>query len=81
MKTHNKLLKRDSQRVALLLCVEFSDLGGMRRLRYCVAHPLARRYNSFVSFIVTQLSLKPFENGLLVVTAAATLVRPYRTNN
>ncbi|EIV8655035.1 DUF3265 domain-containing protein [Vibrio parahaemolyticus] len=39
-----KLLKRDSQRVAFLLCVEFSDLSGMRRLRYCVAHPLAGRY-------------------------------------
>ncbi|WP_409581163.1 hypothetical protein [Vibrio owensii] len=49
--------------------------------RYCVAHPLTRRCNSFVSFIVAQLSLKPFENGLLVVTAAAAFVRPYRTNN
>ncbi|WP_330165756.1 hypothetical protein [Vibrio vulnificus] len=39
-----KLLKRDSQRVAFLLCVEFSDYGGMQRLRYCVAHPLAGRY-------------------------------------
>ena len=53
----------------------------MQRHRYCVAHPLTGRYNSFVSFIVTQLSLKPFENGLLVVTAAAAFVRPYRTNN
>ncbi|MEH0715917.1 DUF3265 domain-containing protein [Vibrio owensii] len=31
----NKLLKRDSQRVAFLLCVDFSDLGGLRRL--CIA--------------------------------------------
>ncbi|HDY7841748.1 TPA: DUF3265 domain-containing protein, partial [Vibrio vulnificus] len=36
----NKLFKRDSQRVALLLCVGFSGLGGMRLLRYCVTHPL-----------------------------------------
>ncbi|EGQ8312659.1 DUF3265 domain-containing protein [Vibrio parahaemolyticus] len=43
MKTHNKLLKRDSQRVAFSLCVEFSDLGGLQRPRYCVAHPLAGR--------------------------------------
>ncbi|HDM8046422.1 TPA: DUF3265 domain-containing protein [Vibrio campbellii] len=42
--THNKLFKRDSQRVAFLLCVDFSDLGGLQRLRYCVAHPLAGRY-------------------------------------
>ncbi|HBH7871776.1 TPA: DUF3265 domain-containing protein [Vibrio parahaemolyticus] len=40
----NKLFKRDSQRVAFLLCVDFSVLGGLRRLRYCVAHPLTGRY-------------------------------------
>ncbi|EJG0899141.1 DUF3265 domain-containing protein, partial [Vibrio parahaemolyticus] len=38
--TFNKLFKRDSQRVAFLLCVGFSDLGGMRWHRYCVAHTL-----------------------------------------
>ncbi|HCE2128429.1 TPA: DUF3265 domain-containing protein [Vibrio parahaemolyticus] len=42
-KRTNKLFKRDSQRVAFSLCVEFSGLGGMRRLRYCVAHPLTGR--------------------------------------
>ncbi|EJO3864521.1 DUF3265 domain-containing protein [Vibrio parahaemolyticus] len=41
--SHNKLFKRDSQRVAFSLCVGFSVLGGMRRLRYCVAHPLTGR--------------------------------------
>ncbi|EOX4844391.1 hypothetical protein ACH160_004724 [Vibrio alginolyticus] len=40
----NNLLKRDSQRVAFLACVDFSDKGGMQRLQYCVAHPLAGRY-------------------------------------
>ncbi len=30
--------------MAFLLCVDFSDLGGLRRLLYCVAHPLAGRY-------------------------------------
>ncbi|MGD1396520.1 hypothetical protein ACP6IB_26960 [Vibrio harveyi] len=30
--------------MAFLLCVGFSDLGGMRRHRYCVAHPLTGRY-------------------------------------
>ncbi|TNZ64959.1 DUF3265 domain-containing protein, partial [Vibrio parahaemolyticus] len=39
----NKLFKRDSQRVAFLLCVGLSDEGGMQRLRYCVAHPLTGR--------------------------------------
>ncbi len=40
----NKLFKSDSQRVAFLLCVDFSDYGGVRRLLYCVAHPLTGRY-------------------------------------
>ncbi|EJB8418042.1 DUF3265 domain-containing protein [Vibrio vulnificus] len=39
----NKLFKRDSQRVAFSLCVGFSVLGGMRRILYCVAHPLTGR--------------------------------------
>ncbi|EJK2413547.1 hypothetical protein NK604_004669 [Vibrio parahaemolyticus] len=29
--------------MAFLLCVGLSDYGGMRRLWYCVAHPLAGR--------------------------------------
>nr|WP_321282970.1 DUF3265 domain-containing protein [uncultured Vibrio sp.] len=37
------MFKRDSQRVAFLLCVDFCDEGGMRRHRYCVVHPLTRR--------------------------------------
>ncbi|ELA9326246.1 DUF3265 domain-containing protein [Vibrio parahaemolyticus] len=42
--SHNKLFKSDSQRVAFLLCVAFSVLGGMRKHRYCVAHTLTGRY-------------------------------------
>ncbi|MCS0293381.1 DUF3265 domain-containing protein [Vibrio alginolyticus] len=30
--------------MAFSLCVDFSDLGGLRRIRYCVAHPLTGRY-------------------------------------
>ncbi|QWL01099.1 DUF3265 domain-containing protein [Vibrio parahaemolyticus] len=37
------MFKSDSQRVALSLCVDFGDLGGMRQHRYCVAHPLTGR--------------------------------------
>ncbi|HDY7933530.1 TPA: DUF3265 domain-containing protein [Vibrio vulnificus] len=40
----NKLFKSDSQRVAFLLCVAFSVLGGMQQHRYCVAHTLTGRY-------------------------------------
>ncbi|EJS4016455.1 DUF3265 domain-containing protein [Vibrio parahaemolyticus] len=32
------MFKSDSQRVAFLLCVAFSVLGGMQQHRYCVAH-------------------------------------------
>ncbi|HCE1838689.1 TPA: DUF3265 domain-containing protein [Vibrio parahaemolyticus] len=30
--------------MAFFLCVGFSDLGGMRRHRYCVLHTLIGRY-------------------------------------
>nr|WP_237720807.1 DUF3265 domain-containing protein [Vibrio parahaemolyticus] len=43
---HNKRFKTDSQRVAFLPCVDFSDLGGVRKRRYCVAHHLSGRYGS-----------------------------------
>ncbi|WP_338328417.1 hypothetical protein, partial [Vibrio diabolicus] len=49
---YNKLFKSDSQRVAFLLCVAFSVSGGMRELRYCVAHTLTGRY-------VTPIDLNP----------------------
>ncbi len=42
--SHNNLFKSDSQRVAFLLCVAVSVLGGMRKHRYCVAHTLTGRY-------------------------------------
>ncbi|HAS6997918.1 TPA: hypothetical protein I7280_24170 [Vibrio parahaemolyticus] len=32
--------------MAFLACVEFSDLGGVRKHRYCVAHHLSGRYVS-----------------------------------
>ncbi|MCA3899641.1 DUF3265 domain-containing protein [Vibrio vulnificus] len=37
------MFKSDSQRVAFLLCVDFSVLGGMRKHRHCVAHTLTGR--------------------------------------
>ncbi|ENM5835705.1 DUF3265 domain-containing protein [Vibrio mimicus] len=39
----NKRFKTDSQRVAFFVCVKFSDLGGVRKHRYCVAHHLSER--------------------------------------
>ncbi|TOK95218.1 DUF3265 domain-containing protein [Vibrio parahaemolyticus] len=37
-------MQHDSQRVAFLLCVSFSDYGAMQRHRYYVAHTLIGRY-------------------------------------
>ncbi|EJL6275348.1 DUF3265 domain-containing protein [Vibrio cholerae] len=42
--TTNKRFKTDSQRVAFVVCGKFSDLGGIRKHRYCVAHHLSGRY-------------------------------------
>ncbi|CAH8217817.1 hypothetical protein VAE130_600032 [Vibrio aestuarianus] len=41
---HNKRFKRDSQRVAFLLCVGFCGYGVMRKLSNGVGCPLTGRY-------------------------------------
>ncbi len=41
---HNKRFKRDSQRVAFLLCVGFCGYGVMRKLGNGVGCPLTGRY-------------------------------------
>ncbi|WP_081635048.1 hypothetical protein [Vibrio jasicida] len=51
----NNLFKSDSQRVAFLLCVAFSVLGGMRRLWYCVAHTLTGRYVSMEEKMISDI--------------------------
>ncbi|MHA2785180.1 hypothetical protein [Vibrio harveyi] len=48
----NKQFKSDSARVAFLLCVGFSGLGGMRQLRYCVPHTLIGRYMQWVEIFM-----------------------------
>nr|WP_319024271.1 DUF3265 domain-containing protein [Vibrio navarrensis] len=40
---YNKALKRDSQRVAFLLCVVFCDYSVVRKLSSSVGCPLTRR--------------------------------------
>ncbi|EOX3427568.1 DUF3265 domain-containing protein [Vibrio cholerae] len=40
---HNKRFKRDSQRVAFLLCVGFRDYSAMRELCSSVVCPLSGR--------------------------------------
>ncbi|HGS4506958.1 TPA: DUF3265 domain-containing protein [Vibrio cholerae] len=43
LKTHNKRFKRDSQRVAFLLCVDFCGFGVMRKFNSNVGCPLSGR--------------------------------------
>ncbi|ELP5903242.1 DUF3265 domain-containing protein [Vibrio vulnificus] len=41
---HNKAFKRDSCRVAFLVCGDFCGESGVRKLGLCGTHPLTRRY-------------------------------------
>ncbi|EHI9279474.1 DUF3265 domain-containing protein [Vibrio vulnificus] len=43
---HNKAFKRDSCRVAFLVCGDFCGESGVRKLGLCGIHPLTRRYNT-----------------------------------
>ncbi|ASC60199.1 hypothetical protein FORC37_p074 (plasmid) [Vibrio vulnificus] len=43
-KKHNKAFKRDSCRVAFLVCSEFWCEGGLRKVGLCGIHPLTQRY-------------------------------------
>ncbi|EJV2652794.1 DUF3265 domain-containing protein [Vibrio vulnificus] len=44
---HNKAFKRDSCRVAFLVCGDFCGESGVRKLGLGGTHPLTRRYISF----------------------------------
>ncbi|RBM45463.1 DUF3265 domain-containing protein [Vibrio tarriae] len=41
---HNKAFKRDSCRVAFLVCGDFCSESGLRKVCLCGTHPLTRRY-------------------------------------
>ncbi|EGR2798332.1 DUF3265 domain-containing protein [Vibrio navarrensis] len=43
-KAHNKAFKRDSCRVAFLVCGEFCGESGLRKVGLGGIHPLTRRY-------------------------------------
>nr|WP_080927786.1 DUF3265 domain-containing protein [Vibrio vulnificus] len=45
-KKHNKAFKRDSCRVAFLVCGEFCGESGLRKLGLGGTHPLTQRYVS-----------------------------------
>ncbi|HAS6263396.1 TPA: DUF3265 domain-containing protein [Vibrio vulnificus] len=40
----NKVFKRDSYRVAFLVCSNFCGETGLRKVGLCGTHPLTRRY-------------------------------------
>ncbi|EOK5722048.1 DUF3265 domain-containing protein [Vibrio parahaemolyticus] len=42
--SHNKAFKRDSCRVAFLVCGEFCGESGLQKFGLCGIHPLTRRY-------------------------------------
>ncbi|QNE02381.1 DUF3265 domain-containing protein [Vibrio vulnificus] len=44
MNSPNKALKRDSCRVAFLVCGDFCGESGLRKHGLCGIHPLTRRY-------------------------------------
>ncbi|EGQ7967222.1 DUF3265 domain-containing protein [Vibrio vulnificus] len=53
---HNKAFKRDSCRVAFLVCGEFCGESGLRKVGLCGIHPLTQRY-VFRGYIVEILGL------------------------
>ncbi|EHU5005517.1 DUF3265 domain-containing protein [Vibrio vulnificus] len=55
---HNKAFKRDSCRVAFLVCGDFSGESGLRKLGLCGIHPLTQRYVSEVNRYIHKMELK-----------------------
>ncbi|POC58753.1 DUF3265 domain-containing protein [Vibrio vulnificus] len=47
---HNKAFKRDSCRVAFLVCGDFCGESGVRKLGLCGIHPLTQRYVSYQNY-------------------------------
>ncbi|EOB2853983.1 DUF3265 domain-containing protein [Vibrio vulnificus] len=46
MQTHNKAFKRDSCRVAFLVCGWFRGESGLQKVGLCGIHPLTQRYTN-----------------------------------
>ncbi|WP_347402270.1 DUF3265 domain-containing protein [Vibrio sp. Vb2880] len=44
VRLHNKAFKRDSCRVAFLVCGDFLGESGLRKVGLCGIRPLTRRY-------------------------------------
>ncbi|RZQ25712.1 DUF3265 domain-containing protein [Vibrio vulnificus] len=48
LRAHNKAFKRDSCRVAFLVCSEFCGESGLRKAGLGGIHPLTQRYMLFI---------------------------------
>ncbi|ELR8704692.1 DUF3265 domain-containing protein [Vibrio vulnificus] len=55
---HNKAFKRDSCRVAFLVCSNFCGEIGLRKVGLCGIHPLTRRY--------ANIQINPFLNAYIL---------------
>ncbi|RZR32437.1 DUF3265 domain-containing protein [Vibrio vulnificus] len=55
---HNKAFKRDSCRVAFLVCGDFCGESGVRKLGLCGIHPLTQRY--------ANIQISPFLNAYVL---------------
>ncbi|MGR3064705.1 DUF3265 domain-containing protein [Vibrio vulnificus] len=55
---HNKALKRDSCRVAFLVCGEFCGESGIRKVGLGGTHPLTRRYVLRRRYVIGRLVQK-----------------------
>uniref|UniRef100_UPI00295E959C hypothetical protein n=1 Tax=Vibrio metschnikovii TaxID=28172 RepID=UPI00295E959C len=55
----NKRFKRDFQRVAFLLCVDFGGFSVMRKLGSSVVSPLSGRYATQVNLGVQSFGISP----------------------
>ncbi|HCM0782821.1 TPA: DUF3265 domain-containing protein [Vibrio parahaemolyticus] len=54
---HNKAFKRDSCRVAFLVCSDFCGESGLRKVGLGGIHPLTRRYVSSVNSILSWIEV------------------------
>ncbi|MCU8465842.1 DUF3265 domain-containing protein [Vibrio vulnificus] len=57
-KPYNKAFKRDSCRVAFLVCGGFGGESGLRQLGLCGIHPLTRRYVHRRRYVIGRLVQK-----------------------
>ncbi|MGR2952346.1 DUF3265 domain-containing protein [Vibrio vulnificus] len=55
---HNKALKRDSCRVAFLVCGDFGGESGIRKVGLGGTHPLTRRYVLRRRYVIGRLVQK-----------------------